>query len=541
MKRWTWLVVGVLGLTCVGGVFALQSYRAAQVASTRGQLEDVHTVEKGEVLTQVVESGTVDAVRVVELKSRAAGRLAQLLVEEGDKVGSGSLIAVIDPTETRLQVEQNSAQLRGAQSSVERQSIEIAQRRILAKANVDKARLRLRQLERELVSQPTLTRSAIESARSAVENATKQRELWVQATHPNERTAAASEREQAQCNFDNATRELKRLEDLLRQEFVSLREVENQRLQVDLARSRRDAANLRLSRLPGQHTNELRQADERIRQARADLNRAQANGVQDFSKQQEVAQARIAVKEAEAQLTDVQALEAGKAQGQASVDQIRVGLRDSQRQLGETEIRAPYAGVITKKLVQEGELVSSLSSFSSGTAIVRLEDRSSMMVKLNINEIDVAKLQLGMNASVIVDALPTEQFTGQISKIAPARNQPAQGSDSVVRYEVEVRLTDPIDTIKSGMTAKCTMNVVDRKGVLRIPTDYLIREGTDRFVMVLPEKPTKEAEGTKTKIEVGAESAGFVEILSGVSVGTKLKRPEFSGPPRSGARIRMGG
>ena len=107
----------------------LNGFRQQQIAAASGSVADTVVLDRGEVKVQVVESGTIEAERVVELKSRAAGRLAKLLKDEGDQVAAGELIAVIDPTETRLQVDQNSAQLRGAQASVTRQDIEIRQRR----------------------------------------------------------------------------------------------------------------------------------------------------------------------------------------------------------------------------------------------------------------------------------------------------------------------------------------------------------------------------------------------------------------------------
>lgn len=541
MKRWGWIVLILSVLICGGGIFMLNGFRQQQIAAASGSVANTVVVDRGEVKVQVVESGTIEAERVVELKSRAAGRLAKLLKDEGDQVAAGELIAVIDPTETRLQVDQNSAQLRGAQASVARQDIEIRQRRLLTLTSLQKARDRVAQIERENRIQPTLTKSAIESAQSALITAQKQRELLVTTTQPNERTAVQSEVDQAILNFDNASRELARLEGLLAQDFVSLREVENQRLQLDLARSRRDAAKLKLSRLPAQQLNELRQADERIRQAQADLARAKANSVQDSGKSSELVQARIAVREAEAQLSDVDALIASRAQGQASVDQIRSSLSDSQRQLGETNIRAPYAGVITKRLMQEGELVSSLSSFSSGTPIVRLEDRSKMIVKLNINEIDVAKLRLGMTSTILIDALPSDSFEGQVTKIAPARTAATSAGDAVVRYEVEVRLDNPTGAIKSGMTAKCSMNVIDQPKVVRVPIDFVIKEGTERYVMVLGDKPKKDDPGVKTKFKAGVESASYVEVISGVKEGTRLRRPKFSGPDRAGSAVRVGG
>ena len=153
-------------------------------------------------------------------------------------------------------------------------------------------------------------------------------------------------------------------------------------------------------------------------------------------------------------------------------------LGDAQRQLGETEIRAPVAGIVTKRYVQLGELVASLSSFSAGSPIFKIEDRSTMKVRLNINEIDVAKLTLAMDATVTVDAFTDRKFNGKVSKIAPASEMAAQGAanDPVVKYIVEVTLDSSSPDLKSGMSAQCTMLVLNRPNVLRVQRDYVVKD-----------------------------------------------------------------
>lgn len=491
---------------------------------------ETHTVTSGTVISTVVESGGVEAIRVVEVKSRVAGRVSRLLVDEGDTVEAGQLIAEIDPTETELQVKQNRAQVRGAEAAVSRTSIEIEQRRISAAASVAQARARLAQVMKESEAQPSFTRTGIVSAESALRQAQQSRRQMVESSHPNERSLLTAEVDQAQASLDNAKLELNRLKALVTQEFVAQREVDAQQLQVDLAESRLLSAKDRLRRLQNQQANELKTADERIRAAEADLSRAKTNGIQDNLKRSEVQTAQAQLRQAEAGLRDVLTLQASRAQSQASVDQLRSVLSDSERQLRETEIRAPRSGIIVKRLIQEGELVSSLSSFSSGTPIVRMEDRSQMLVKLNINEIDTAKLRLGMTATVEVDALPGKKFAGKVTKIAPAKLVSTNAADNVVRYEVEVELADKGEEIKSGMTAKVTVETAKRTNVVQVPVDYLVKEGSERFVLV--ENGTDKP--AKTKVTIGVESAGQVEILSGIRAGVKLQRPAFDGPERRG-------
>ena len=85
------------------------------------------------------------------------------------------------------------------------------------------------------------------------------------------------------------------------------------------------------------------------------------------------------------------------------------------------------------------------------------------------------------------------------------------------------------------------MKVIDLAKVIRVPVDYLIKEGDKRYVMVLPEKPTPTDLGKKTEVKTGAESASFIQILSGLKEGVSLKRPPYNGPNRDGSSITVEG
>ena len=72
------------------------------------------TVTRGDVEIKVVETGQIEALKKVEVKSKVAGRVSQLLVDAGSIVKHGQLLAKIDPTEINSQVAQIAAQLDGA-------------------------------------------------------------------------------------------------------------------------------------------------------------------------------------------------------------------------------------------------------------------------------------------------------------------------------------------------------------------------------------------------------------------------------------------
>ncbi|MBX3097532.1 MAG: efflux RND transporter periplasmic adaptor subunit [Fimbriimonadaceae bacterium] len=540
--RWgTSLVLSVALLATMGCKGLPFGNRGAQAKK-----EEPHTVGKGEVTTEVVETGTIEALKTVEVKSRVGGRVARLLVDEGDYVTAGELIAVIDPQETELQVRQTRAQLNGAISGVRRTDIQIQQQRTTLRNAVERARSNVRQIEAELKVQPDLTQNAIQNAEISVRTAKQSLEQLVSVTQPNAKVTAQNSVKDAENSLNKAKAEENRQKELLDQGYTARRNYESAVLERQLSESRLASARDNLNRLDEQQRLERTQAEERVRQAESELSRAKLNSVQDVTKREQYQQALRALSDAEAQLRGIDADIAGRAQQQSSVEQIRAQLSDGERQLGETEIRAPIDGVVTKRLVQQGELVSSLSSFSSGTPIVRIEDRSGLLVRLQINEVDVARLNAGTEAEIRVDALPGQKFAGKVRKVAPtsiaagasATGQSA-GNDPVVKYDVEVLFDSSNPDIKSGMSSSVTMTVSRLTSVVRVPFDYIgIEKDGSRFVMLAPaegETDKEKLKGTKQKVQIGTEGNGFIQIVEGLKEGDKIVKPEFNGPRPPGA------
>ncbi|MCU0317051.1 MAG: efflux RND transporter periplasmic adaptor subunit [Fimbriimonadaceae bacterium] len=503
------------------------------------------TVTRGSLTYEVVDTGSLEAIKSVEVKSRVGGRVARILVEEGDIVAAGQLIAVIDPQETELQVRQNRAQLRGAASGTRRAEVELSKRRVAVENQINRAKSRLAQIEAELQAQPKLTTSAIRLAESNVITAQQSYDQLVNVTHPNAKTATELALKDAQSRLENARLEHDRRTGLLEKGFIAAREVEQSQLQLELSQTALRQAQEQQDRLDNSQASERRQASERLRQAQIDLDRAKANSIQDTVKREQYRQAQTDLRDAQNDRRDIDSLAASRNQQAAQVDQLRSVLGDSERQLGETEIRAPIPGIVTRKFVQVGELVSSLSSFNAGSPLVRIDDRSGMIVKLNINEIDVARLLVGTPAAVSVDAFPDKSFTGKVTKIAPVQvgattgtGQQAATTEAVVKYQVEVTLDNPDPALKSGMSSRCTIQVTGASNALSVPLEFVGSEGNKRFVMVKPK--TGQGKAEKVFVTTGVTTPQRIEIKAGVEEGTVVEKPPFTGPARQGM-VQFGG
>jgi HlyD family secretion protein len=539
MKK-TLSVIGVLlVLVCGVGSFIVRAKGSAKPADTAVKTA---TVTRGLLNVEVVETGTIDANKTVDVKGRVTGRLAQIFVEEGQILKAGDLIALIDPKETRLMYDQNAAQLRGAQTAVDRGVIEIAQKKQSAQAGLHQSEIKRDQLKIESDIQPTLTQESIQEAQTALNTALDERKRLIDSIHPTERASTESALREAQANYENASKDYVRQSELEKKGFVSGKVVEAAQLTVDVAKTRLDSAKTSSERLEAQLSAEIAKADEAILQAKAEYNRALTNKSQDVLKKQDYLQAVDDYEKAKAAIQDIDISIKDREQSMATVDQLGSALKDAQRQLGETDIRAPMGGIVTKKALQVGELATGLSQFSSGSTIVKIEDRSSMRVRLDVNEIDVARMRVGMKARVDVDALPNHPFEGVVSKIAPASKDiqasdasaPATASttDAVVKYQVEIKLASSDPLLRSGMSAKCVLDIVHDENVLKAPIDYVVHDGVQTYVLVAGKNP-KAPE--KRMVTVGASSGSEIEIASGVKQGDVLVKPGFSGPARKGA------
>jgi HlyD family secretion protein len=530
MKRFLPLIIIVL--VCGFGGYALMSSRAALAKKETKQ--EVATVERGDLAIKVIETGTVDAVKAVEVKSRVSGRLARLPFQEGHFVRAGEIVAIIDPQETQFKLDQDTAQLEGAAKGAERAALEVRQRADAARADYEQALARVAQARADAQTQPVMTSTAIASAEAALRLARDARQQLQQVTQPNERTSVDTEVRDAQIGYDNAQSELQRRQSLIEAGAVARNTIEAARQALESARARLERARDRQTRLAGQQEIERRQADERVRQAESDLRRAQAGSSANAMKQDELRAAIAAAERAKVALRDSESLAKARDQARATVRQLQSVVKDSRRQLHETQVKSPLEGMITKRYIEEGEMVTGLSAFTNGTPILRVEDRRTMMVKLNINEIDVARLKTGMPATVEVDALPGMTLTGQIHKISPtsiAVQQQAATADTVVKYEVEIWLENPPSELRSGMSARCTVTPSERKGVLYLPIEFVGRDPEGPFVILAGAdgKP-----GEKKKVTTGMSTGSRIEILSGVSQGQAVAKPPYNGPERKG-------
>lgn len=139
---------------------------------------------------------------------------------------------------------------------------------------------------------------------------------------------------------------------------------------------------------------------------------------------------------------------------QAALGQAKANLQLQQSLLDNTLIRAPFSGVVVKKMAEVGESVTPIPpgvniSTSSG-AIVALADMATLEVEADINEANVAKLGDRQPAEVIVQAFPDRKYRGTMRQIIPTADR------TKATVMVKVTILDPDKDLKPEMSANVT-------------------------------------------------------------------------------------
>lgn len=191
-----------------------------------------------------------------------------------------------------------------------------------------------------------------------------------------------------------------------------------------------------------------------------------------------------------------------------------------------SRIASPMDGVIIQRGIRVGETVvpGSMSTFDD-KALMTVADLSVLLAKVDLNQIDVAKVRMGQEVTLTLDALPGKSYKAQITKIAPASVLP-KGKDVEV-FPVEATLASgqkDIDQVKPGMTADVKIHVETRKGVLKLPIEAVTKEKGKSYVTLVKDDPKAKGKSLQDKVEVqvGARNDREQELLGGVDLGARV-------------------
>ena len=214
------------------------------------------------------------------------------------------------------------------------------------------------------------------------------------------------------------------------------------------------------------------------------------------------ASANLVFKEADPRSVDTAALE-------AQVSEASAALALAQEEYSKTMIVAPFDGQVTDINYDIGEQVA------LGTAAIGMLAMNEFQIVTDIDEADIVKLVLGDPVEITFDAFGDDLvFDAQVAKINPAE----KNIEGVVYYKVTVFLNEPIDQIRSGMSADITIITEQIEDVVLIPSRAVLTENFEKYTRVYDGKEVRQR-----MLEIGIRGdGGKTQVLSGVNEGEEV-------------------
>ncbi|MFS8896246.1 efflux RND transporter periplasmic adaptor subunit [Synechococcus sp. R3-13] len=400
-----WMLLGLL-LAGLGGSGLLIQRQLQQQRAER--LERLTVPVQVVDLTQRLRvSGQVQPLRQVNVSPRESGRLAELLVDQGDEVVAGQLLARMDYGDLASGIRQAQARIQELQARLaEQQAGERPQVIMAAQARVDAAR----------------------------------------------------------SQVDLAQRELERIQALVQAGVV--------------ARS------------------ELDQRSARLEQAQADLRAAQ----------QELERLQLGSRPETLQ------------QIQAQIAQAQAELAQRQSRLADTEVRAPFSGVVVQRFAEVGSFVAPTTAASDATAASSssiLALAQGIEVRAEVPEAQIAQVRVGQPVEIRSLAYPDRLVQGRVKRIAPATVVVRE----VTVFRVFVEPEPGADFLRTGMTVSVDFIGDPQPQALTVPSVAILREESQEGVLLLD---PQSRQPVYRRVETGITQGGVTQILSGLQAGDRV-------------------
>jgi macrolide-specific efflux system membrane fusion protein len=239
---------------------------------------------------------------------------------------------------------------------------------------------------------------------------------------------------------------------------------------------------------------------------------------------------------AQATLASAQAAIAGL---EAQISQSELAVDSAKLDLERTKITAPVDGTVVAVLVTQGQ---SVNASQTAPTIVKIADLDTMLIKAQISEADITRVQPGQSATFTILGDPKTKIAATLLSIDPAPNAIATSdtglseSDNAIYYNGIFSVANPDHRLRIAMTAQVSIVIQHKKGVLTLPASALGTAGRDGLYRVGVYDPA-----TKTtriaEVTVGLNNNITAEITDGLSEGDRV----VAGASTLSARTGTGG
>jgi HlyD family secretion protein len=181
--------------------------------------------------------------------------------------------------------------------------------------------------------------------------------------------------------------------------------------------------------------------------------------------------------------------------------------------LAKTNVTAPFDGVVTRLLSEEGE------SVTPGKALFQIHSAGELLIRAPIDEVDMGRLSLGLPVRLSFDAYEGEKFEGTLHEIMPAASMDQKNNRTV---DIKIRAPKMPRNIYANMSANIEVLLRAHDEVIHVPT-HLVHEDRNRnekYVFILDLGVAR-----KRMIKTGFTNWETVEVTAGLETGDTLVVP----------------
>lgn len=203
------------------------------------------------------------------------------------------------------------------------------------------------------------------------------------------------------------------------------------------------------------------------------------------------------------------------------LSQARAQLEQAEDRLSKTRIFAPINGKVTSLDIEVGETAISSSTNIRGSSLMTIADPESILTEVNVDEADIANIEIGQRANVYPIAYPDTPVPGVIESIAVSAKTPegAQG----LSFAVKIRLDDTPVQLHPGMSCRAEIFTTSKEGVLAVPIQAILieedpsGEPASYHVFVYDDGIAR-----RVAVETGISDDAYQEISGEVSEGDRI-------------------
>lgn len=231
----------------------------------------------------------------------------------------------------------------------------------------------------------------------------------------------------------------------------------------------------------------LEQANAQVENARLNLDRTSQLFTRGIAAGKEVEDAKTAM-----------------ASATAAREQATAALNTANLQIERTEVRAPIAGQIVKRMVSVGEQVDG----TAGQPIVQVANLDRIELAANVPAAYLSRVQVNQHAIIVSPSVAGVELMGTVIAIAPAVD--VATNTGLVR----IRIANAQRQLKVGMFAEARVQLAEHPAVLAVPPQAIVKSGEGVFVYLVNGDAAQ-----RTPVMIGLETSSAVEIRSGVTEG----------------------